>query len=107
MVPQIAVIVGPCAGGASYSPALMDFIIMTRHNAYMFITGPQVIKAVTGRDVSMDDVGGAEMHASVSGNVHFVAENDDDAIAHHPQAAELPAVEQHRGSAASASRTTC
>ena len=80
VVPQIAVIVGPCAGGASYSPALMDFIIMTRHNAYMFITGPQVIKAVTGRDVSMDDVGGAEMHASVSGNVHFVAENDEEAI---------------------------
>ena len=80
VVPQIAVIVGPCAGGASYSPALMDFVIMTRHNAYMFITGPQVIKAVTGRDVSMDDVGGAEMHASVSGNVHFVAENDDEAI---------------------------
>ena len=80
VVPQIAIIAGPCAGGASYSPALMDWIIMTRHNAHMFITGPQVIKAVTGRDVSMDDVGGAEMHASVSGNVHFVAEDDHDAI---------------------------
>ena len=53
---------------------------MTRHNAHMFITGPQVIKAVTGREVSMDDVGGAEMHASVSGNVHFIAEDDRDAI---------------------------
>jgi len=81
VVPQIAVIVGPCAGGASYSPALMDFIIMTRQNAYMFITGPQVIKAVTGRDVTMEDVGGAVMHASISGNVHFVAEDDLDAIA--------------------------
>ena len=80
VVPQIAIIAGPCAGGASYSPALMDWIIMTRHNAHMFITGPQVIKAVTGREVSMDDVGGAEMHASVSGNVHFVAEDDRDAI---------------------------
>jgi acetyl-CoA carboxylase carboxyltransferase component len=80
VVPQIAIIAGPCAGGASYSPALMDFIIMTRENAQMFITGPQVIKAVTGKDVSMDDVGGAIMHASISGNVHFVAENDADAI---------------------------
>ncbi len=81
VVPQIAIIAGPCAGGASYSPALMDWIIMTRHNAQMFITGPQVIKAVTGREVSMEDVGGAVMHASVSGNVHFVAEDDHDAIA--------------------------
>jgi acetyl-CoA carboxylase carboxyltransferase component len=80
VVPQIAIIAGPCAGGASYSPALMDWIIMTRNNAHMFITGPQVIKAVTGRDVSMSDVGGAEMHASISGNVHFVAEDDLDAI---------------------------
>ena len=81
VVPQIAVILGPCAGGASYSPALMDFIIMTRTNAQMFITGPQVIKAVTGREVRMEDVGGADMHASVSGNVHFVAEDDQEAIA--------------------------
>ena len=81
VVPQIAIICGPCAGGASYSPALMDFIIMTRHNAHMFITGPQVIKAVSGREVAMDDVGGAVMHATISGNVHFVAEDDRDAIA--------------------------
>ena len=80
VVPQIAVICGPCAGGASYSPALMDFIIMTRKNAHMFITGPEVIKAVTGRATSMDDVGSARMHASVSGNVHFVAEDDNHAI---------------------------
>lgn len=81
VVPQIAIIAGPCAGGASYSPALMDFLIMTRHNAHMFITGPQVIKAVSGREVGMADVGGADMHASVSGNVHFVAEDDRGAIA--------------------------
>ncbi len=80
VVPQIAIIAGPCAGGASYSPALMDFIIMTRDNAQMFITGPQVIKAVSGKDVSMEDVGGAVMHASVSGNVHFIAEDDQHAI---------------------------
>ena len=80
VVPQIACVVGPCAGGASYSPALMDFIIMTRQNAHMFITGPEVIKAVTGRVTSMDDVGSADVHASVSGNVHFVADDDNHAI---------------------------
>ncbi|TVR82595.1 MAG: acyl-CoA carboxylase subunit beta [Rhodospirillales bacterium] len=80
VVPQIAIIAGPCAGGASYSPALMDFIIMTRQNAQLFITGPNVIKAVTGRQVTMEEVGGADMHASVSGNVHFVAETDREAI---------------------------
>jgi len=80
VVPQIAIIAGPCAGGASYSPALMDYIIMTKHNAYMFITGPEVIKAVTGRTTSLDEVGSAEMHATVSGNVHFVAEDDRHAI---------------------------
>jgi propionyl-CoA carboxylase beta chain len=81
VVPQIAVINGPCAGGASYSPALMDFIIMTRQNAQMFITGPQVIKAVSGKNVSMEEVGGAVMHASVSGNVHILADDDRHAIA--------------------------
>ncbi|MGO9984779.1 MAG: acyl-CoA carboxylase subunit beta [Rhodomicrobium sp.] len=80
VVPQIAVVCGPCAGGASYSPALMDFVIMTRHNAYMFITGPEVIKAVTGRTATMDEVGSAVMHATVSGNVHFIAEDDGHAI---------------------------
>ena len=80
VVPQIAVIMGPCAGGASYSPALMDFIIMTRQHAQMFITGPEVIKAVTGRAVTMDEVGSAAVHASVAGNVHFVAEDDHDAL---------------------------
>lgn len=76
VVPQIAVIAGPCAGGAAYSPALMDFIIMTESHAHMFITGPGVIKAVTGRDVTMDEIGSAAMHASVSGNVHLVAKDD-------------------------------
>jgi len=80
VVPQIAIICGPCAGGAAYSPALMDFVIMTRQNAHMFITGPQVIKAVTGRDTTMDEIGSPDVHAQVSGNAHFVAEDDRDAI---------------------------
>lgn len=81
VVPQIAAVLGPCAGGASYSPALMDFIVMTRANAHMFITGPEVIKAVTGRSTTMDEVGSAAVHATVSGNVHFVADDDRHAIA--------------------------
>jgi acetyl-CoA carboxylase carboxyltransferase component len=80
VVPQIALVLGPCAGGAAYSPALNDFIIMTRHNAHMFITGPEVIKAVTGRATTMDEVGSTEMHATVSGNVHFIAEDDRHAV---------------------------
>ena len=80
VVPQIAVICGPCAGGAAYSPALMDFVIMTESHSQMFITGPDVIKAVTGRRTTMDEVGGAAMHASVSGNAHFIAVDEMDAI---------------------------
>jgi acetyl-CoA carboxylase carboxyltransferase component len=80
LVPQIALVLGPCAGGAAYSPALNDFIIMTRRNAHMFITGPEVIKAVTGRAVTMDEVGSADMHARLSGNVHFLADDDVHAI---------------------------
>jgi propionyl-CoA carboxylase beta chain len=71
---------GPCAGGAAYSPALCDFVIMSRRNANMFICGPEVIRAVTGQTVTMDEIGSADAHASVSGNIHFVAENDADAI---------------------------
>lgn len=81
VVPQIALILGPCAGGAAYSPALCDFVIMSRRNASMFICGPEVIRAVTGQSVTMDEIGSADAHASVSGNIHFVAENDADAIA--------------------------
>ena len=79
VVPQIAIIAGPCAGGASYSPALTDFIIMTK-KAHMFITGPGVIKSVTGEEVTADDLGGADAHMSTSGNIHFVAEDDDAAV---------------------------
>jgi propionyl-CoA carboxylase beta chain len=81
VVPQIAVIAGPCAGGAAYSPALMDFLIMVKGNANMFICGPDVIKAATGQNCTMDEVGGAAAHATISGNIHFVAEDDAHAIA--------------------------
>jgi propionyl-CoA carboxylase beta chain len=80
VVPQIAVIAGSCAGGAAYSPALMDFIIMVRGSGTMFICGPEVIQAVTGQKCTMDEIGSAMANASVSGNVHFIAENDADAV---------------------------
>jgi len=80
VVPQIAVICGPCAGGAAYSPALMDFVIMTKSNASMFICGPEVIKSATGQVTTMDEIGSAAANAMVSGNVHFVAENEAHAI---------------------------
>jgi methylmalonyl-CoA carboxyltransferase large subunit len=79
VVPQISLICGPCAGGAAYSPALTDFIIQTKH-AQMFITGPSVIKQVTGQVVSAEELGGPEAHMHYSGVVHFVAENDRHAI---------------------------
>jgi methylmalonyl-CoA carboxyltransferase large subunit len=78
-VPQISLICGPCAGGAAYSPALTDFIIQTRQ-AQMFITGPQVIKQVTGEVVTADALGGPDAHMVNSGVIHFIAENDQDAV---------------------------
>jgi methylmalonyl-CoA carboxyltransferase large subunit len=80
VVPQISLICGPCAGGAAYSPALTDFIIQTRQ-AQMFITGPQVIKSVTGESVTPEQLGGPEAHMIHSGVIHFIAEDDDHAIA--------------------------
>jgi methylmalonyl-CoA carboxyltransferase large subunit len=80
VVPQISLICGPCAGGAAYSPALTDFIIQTRHSQ-MFITGPQVIQQVTGEQVSAEQLGGPEAQMSYSGVVHFIAEDDEDAVA--------------------------
>ncbi len=78
-VPQISLICGPCAGGAAYSPALTDFIIQTRQ-AQMFITGPQVIKQVTGEQITAEALGGAQAHMAHSGVIHFVAEDDQDAL---------------------------
>jgi len=80
VVPQIAVIAGPCAGGAAYSPALTDFLIMVKGQANMFICGPDVIQAATGQKCTMDEVGGAAAHAAISGNIHFVANDDAHAI---------------------------
>ena len=80
VVPQIAAIMGPCAGGAVYSPALMDFIYMVKNTSQMFITGPQVIKAVTNEEVTAEQLGGAMTHNSVSGVAHFAAENDEDCL---------------------------
>ncbi|GAA1722089.1 acyl-CoA carboxylase subunit beta [Propioniferax innocua] len=79
VVPQISIIAGPCAGGAAYSPALTDFIIQTR-KSHMFITGPNVIKAVTGEQVTADDLGGADSHMARSGVAHFVADDDEQAL---------------------------
>ncbi len=81
VIPQISVIMGPCAGGAVYSPAIGDFIIMTKNaSCYMFITGPKVIKEVTGEEVTPQELGGWEAHAMRSGNCHLVAENDEEAL---------------------------
>jgi propionyl-CoA carboxylase beta chain len=80
VIPQISVIMGPCAGGAVYSPAITDFVIMVDKTAHMFITGPEVIKTVTNEEVSFEDLGGAATHATRSGVTHFTAQDDNDAL---------------------------
>ncbi len=80
VIPQISAILGPCAGGAVYSPALTDFIFMTDKTSYMFVTGPEVIKAVTHEEVTMEELGGAATHNSKSGVAHFMADNDEQTI---------------------------
>ena len=80
VIPQISVIMGPCAGGAVYSPALTDFIFMVKNTSQMFITGPQVIKSVTAEEVTAEALGGAMTHNSTSGVAHFAAENDEDCM---------------------------
>jgi acetyl-CoA carboxylase carboxyltransferase component len=80
VIPQISVIMGPCAGGAVYSPGITDFVVMVKDTSYMFITGPEVIKTVTGENVSMEALGGPEMHSSKSGVVTHVGENDQDTL---------------------------
>lgn len=81
VIPQISGIFGPCAGGAVYSPALTDFTLMTEGTSYMFLTGPAVVKTVTGEDVSQEDLGGASVHASKSGVTHFTAETGEEGLA--------------------------
>ena len=80
VIPQISAIMGPCAGGAVYSPALTDFIFMVKETSYMFITGPDVVKAVTQEEVTKTELGGCDIHTSRSGVAHFSAENDIDCI---------------------------
>ncbi|HNO12164.1 MAG TPA: acyl-CoA carboxylase subunit beta, partial [bacterium] len=80
VVPQISAIMGPCAGGAVYSPAITDFILMVKNTSYMFVTGPNVVKTVTHEDVSSEDLGGAMTHASKSGVAHVAAENELDCL---------------------------
>jgi acetyl-CoA carboxylase carboxyltransferase component len=80
VIPQISAIFGPCAGGAVYSPALTDFVMMTEQNSYMFVTGPKVVKSVTGEDISTEDLGGADVHAGKSGVSHFKVENEEEGV---------------------------
>ncbi|MFZ1615705.1 MAG: carboxyl transferase domain-containing protein, partial [Holophaga sp.] len=82
VIPQISLIMGPCAGGAVYSPAITDFITMVRNTSYMFVTGPEVIKAVTHEDVTKEELGGASAHGYKSGVAHFVVPSDLAALAH-------------------------
>ena len=81
VIPQISVMLGPCAGGSVYSPGLTDFVIMTEGLSHMFLTGPAVIKTVTGEEVDFETLGGAHVHAAISGVAHFVAANEEEALA--------------------------
>jgi propionyl-CoA carboxylase beta chain len=80
VIPQISAIMGPCAGGAVYSPALTDFVFMVRNSSHMFVTGPDVVKSVTHEEVSFEELGGAEVHATLSGVCHYVAETEADCL---------------------------
>lgn len=80
VIPQISAIFGPCAGGAVYSPALTDFIIMSEQSSYMFVTGPKVVKTVTGEDISIEDLGGANVHSTKSGISHFMVESEEEGL---------------------------
>ncbi|MFP4621181.1 MAG: acyl-CoA carboxylase subunit beta [Bacteroidales bacterium] len=80
VIPQISAVFGPCAGGAVYSPALTDFIMMTEETSYMFVTGPKVVKTVTGEKISVEDLGGADVHASKSGVSHFKVEDEEEGL---------------------------
>ncbi|MFE7590292.1 acyl-CoA carboxylase subunit beta [Kitasatospora sp. NPDC057512] len=80
VIPQISLIMGPCAGGAVYSPAITDFVVMADRTSHMFITGPDVIKTVTGEDVAMEELGGARTHNTKSGNAHYLAADEKEAI---------------------------
>ena len=96
MIPQISLIMGSCAGGHVYSPAVTDFTVMVDGTSNMFITGPDVIKTVTGEDVTMEELGGARTHNTKSGNAHYMGSDEEDAHRVRQGAALLPAAEQPR-----------
>ncbi len=100
VVPQISAIMGPCAGGAVYSPAITDFNIMVEGTSYMFVTGPDVIKTVTHEEVTKEELGGAMTHNAKSGVAHFAVADDRECLALIRELLELPAVEQSRRPAA-------
>lgn len=80
VIPQISLIMGPCAGGAVYSPAISDFVFMVDQTSYMFLTGPDVIRSVTHEDVTQEELGGAKAHTQKSGVAHVAFENEIDAL---------------------------
>ena len=80
VIPQISLVMGPCAGGAVYSPAMTDFVLMVKETSYMFITGPEVVKTVTGEEVTFEELGGASTHASKSGVAHFAADDEESCL---------------------------
>ena len=96
VVPQISAIMGPCAGGAVYSPAITDFTIMVRNTSYMFVTGPDVLKTVTHEEVTKEELGGATTHNATSGVAHFAVDDDRECLALDSRAAVVSAVEQPR-----------
>ncbi len=106
VVPQISAILGPCAGGAVYSPAITDFIFMVRGVSYMFVTGPNVVKTVTHEEVTFDALGGADVHGGTSGIAHFVHDSEPECLQNIRRPARVPAAQQPRRSAASAPPTT-
>ena len=106
VIPQISVILGPCAGGAVYSPAMTDFIFMVKEQSHMFITGPDVVKTVTGEEVTLEELGGAMTHASKSGVCHLRGRRRGVVLDEVRYLLELPALEQPRGAAARRRRPT-
>ena len=102
MIPQISLVMGPCAGGAVYSPAITDFVMMVEETSHMFITGPEVVKTVTGEDVSFEELGGATTHATRSGVAHFTAPDEHALICGLPLPALVPAPVERRAAAVGA-----
>ena len=106
VIPQICVIMGPCAGGAVYSPAMTDFIFMVKETSHMFITGPDVIKTVTGEEVEFEELGGAMTHNTKSGVAHFAADDEESCLEDVRYLMSLPAAEQPRDAAADGAPAT-